>query len=122
MTSLLKTYKEIEDFLAIYGGYKAYLEIKTTQIESKVSILKASFDDLYSIQSHKVVSMHRGGRKPTKEEIRGQIMSDNNELAKLSKEIIELEAILKRELGLLKAYDTFYSTVSRIVTLRTQAN
>ena len=49
-------------------------------------------------------------------------MADNNELAELSKEIIELEAILKRELGLLKAYDTFYSTVSRIVTLRTQAN
>jgi len=114
--------KEIEDFLAIYGGYKAYLEIKTTQIESKVSVLKASFDDLYSIQSHKVVSMNRGGRKPTKEEIRGQIMADNDELAELSKEIIELEAILKRELGLLKAYDTFYSTVSRIVTLRTQAN
>ena len=114
--------KEVEDFLAIYGGYKAYLEIKTTQIESKVSILKASFEDLYSIQAHKVVSMHKSGRKPTKEEIRGQIMGENDELSDLSEEIIELEAILKREMGLLKAYDTFYSTVSRIVTLRTQAN
>ena len=114
--------KEVEDFLAIYGGYKAYLEIKTTQIESKVSILKASFEDLYSIQAHKVVSMHKSGRKPTKEEIRGQIMSENDELSDLSNEIIELEAILKREMGLLKAYDTFYSTVSMIVTLRTQAN
>ena len=114
--------KEVEDFLAIYGGYKAYLEIKTTQIESKVSILKASFEDLYSIQAHKVVSMHKSGRKPTKEEIRGQIMGENDELSDFSEEIIELEAILKREMGLLKAYDTFYSTVSRIVTLRTQAN
>ena len=114
--------KEVEDFLAIYGGYKAYLEIKTTQIESKVSILKASFEDLYSIQAHKVVSMHKSGRKPTKEEIRGQIMGENDELSDLSEEIIEFEAILKSEMGLLKAYDTFYSRVSRIVTLRTQAN
>ena len=69
--SKLNTYdnKILADFLAMYGGYKAYLETKIADIESKVGALQAAFNEGYSTALFRVVKQYEetDRKKPTKD-------------------------------------------------------
>ena len=121
--SKLNTYdnKILADFLAMYGGYKAYLETKIADIESKVGALQAAFNEGYSTALFRVVKQYEetDRKKPTKDELKGEVMDSYETLRELKKDLIEQEATLKKTEGLLNTYTTAYNTVSRIVTLRT---
>ena len=58
-------------------------------------------------------------KKPTREELRGEIISRFESLRELKRDLIEQQALLKKMSGLLNTYTTAYNTVSRIVALRT---
>ena len=122
--SKLNTYdnKILADFLAMYGGYKAYLETKIAGIESKVGALNAAFDEGYSTALYRTVKMYEesGVKKPTREELRGEVMTRFDELREQKKDIIDQTVELKKFQGLLNTYTTAYQTVSRVVTLRTK--
>ena len=113
--------KELEDFLTMYGGYKGYLETKVSDIESTVGALDAALTEGYNTALFKTVREYdsRDRRKPTKEELRGEIFSKFDSLRELKRDLIEQQAILKKVTGLLNTYTTAYNTVSRIVALRT---
>ena len=59
-------------------------------------------------------------KKPTKDEIRGEIMTENRQLKQVKRDVIEQEAELRIVKGLLETYRKAYGTVSRVVTLRTK--
>ena len=124
--SKLNTYdnKILADFLAMYGGYKAYLETKIAGIESKVGALNAAFDEGYSTALYRTVKLYEkeDKKKPTRDELKGEIMDTHEVLRELRREIIDQEATLKKTEGLLNTYTTAYNTVSRVVTLRTNGD
>lgn len=113
--------KELEAFLTMYGGYKGYLETKVSDIEATVGALDAAFTEGYNTALFKIVTEYdeKAKRKPTKEELRGEILSKFDSLRELKRELIEQQALLKKTDGLLNTYTTAYNTVSRIVALRT---
>ena len=116
--------KELEAFLTMYGGYKGYLETKVSDIESTVGALDAAFTEGYNTALFKIVQEYdqKDKRKPTKEELRGEILSKFESLKELKRDLIEQQALLKKTDGLLNTYTTAYNTVSRIVALRTYGN
>ena len=124
--SKLNTYdnKILADFLAMYGGYKAYLETKIADIESKVGALNAAFDEGYSTALYRTVQLYeeKDKKMPTRDELKGEIMDTHEVLREMRREIIDQEATLKKTEGLLNTYTTAYNTVSRVVTLRTNGD
>ena len=114
--------KELEGFLTMYGGYEAFLETKVATLEATLGALEASFNEGYSTSLYQLSKHYEkeNKKKPIKDEIRGEIMSKNKQLAQVKKDIIEQEAELRIVKGLLETYRKAYGTVSRVVTLRTK--
>ena len=113
--------KELEGFLIMYGGYKAYLETKVADIEATVGAFEAAFTEGYNTALYKITKEYEelGKKKPTKEELRGEILSKFTSLKEQKQELIDQQTILKRVGGLLNTYTQAYNTVSRVVALRT---
>ena len=113
--------KELEAFLTMYGGYKAYMETKVSAIEAIVGAYDAAFNEGYNTALYKVVKEYEseGLKKPTREELRGEILTRFDSLKEQKRDLIEQQAILKKMVGLLNTYTTAYNTVSRVVALRT---
>ena len=113
--------KELEDFLTMYGGYKAYMETKVSDVEATVGAYDAAFNEGYNTALYKVVKEYEleGLKKPTREELRGEILTRFDSLKEQKQELIDQKAILQRMMGLLNTYTTAYNTVSRVVALRT---
>ena len=113
--------KDLESFLTMYGGYKGYLETKVSDIESTVGALDAAFNEGYNTALFKITQEydHLEKKKPTREELRGELLTKFESLRELKRDLIEQQALLKKMSGLLNTYTTAYNTVSRVVALRT---
>ena len=116
--------RALEQFLILYGGYKAYLEAAVADVEAVRDALKAAFDNGYQTAGHKIAEDREGeGRKKlTRDEVKGATLKTYPSLRELNREIIEQEVIYTKMYGLLSAYTSAYNTVSRIVTLRTNGS
>ena len=112
--------RELEEFLIVYGGYKAYLETRISDVKAKKSALSAAFDEGYATALSRIVDEREveGKKKLTREEIRGVALDNYPQLKELRQEIIEQESLEIQVDGLLNTYTTAYNTVSRVVTLR----
>tara|TARA_Y100000310_G_scaffold335198_1_gene416655 strand:- start:1156 stop:1662 length:507 start_codon:yes stop_codon:yes gene_type:complete len=112
--------RDLEEFLIVYGGYKAYLETRIADVKAKRSALSAAFDEGYATALSRIAQEREdeGKKKLTREEIRGVALDNYPQLKELRQEIIEQEALEIQTDGLLNTYTTAYNTVSRIVTLR----
>ena len=112
--------RELEEFLIVYGGYKAYLETRISDVKAKKSALSAAFDEGYATALSRIVDEREveGKKKLTREEIRGEALDNYPQLKELRQEIIEQESLEIQVEGLLNTYTTAYNTVSRVVTLR----
>ena len=111
---------QIEKFLVLYGGYKAYLESQLADCDAKRSALEAAFDEglataMYKLNLERTIT----NRKPTKDEVRGEALDKYSQLRELRREVIEQSALHKKLSGLLNTYKAAYDAVSRIVALRT---
>ena len=112
--------KELEEFLIVYGGYKAYLETRIADVKAKKSALSAAFDEGYATALSRIADEREteGKKKLTRDEIRGVALDNYSQLKELRQEIIEQESLEIQVDGLLNTYTTAYNTVSRVVTLR----
>ena len=112
--------RELEEFLIVYGGYKAYLETRISDVKAKKSALSAAFDEGYATALSRIVDEREveGKKKLTREEIRGVALDNYPQLKELRQEIIDQESLEIQVEGLLNTYTTAYNTVSRVVTLR----
>ena len=114
--------KELEAYLAIYGGNKAILEQVVASHQMKLGAMQAQFEEGYNVAFADVMKKAIG-KKPTRDEARGIIMNPVGEyggLAKLFRKVTEMEAAKTYEEGRLKLYTQCWNTVSRIVALRTK--
>jgi len=113
--------KQIEHFLVVYGGYKAYLEAQLADCDAKRSAIDAAFDEGLATAMYKLNTEREllGKRKPTKDEVRGEALDTYPQLRELRREGIEQNALYKKLAGLFNAYKAAYDAVSRVVTLRT---
>ena len=111
--------KELEAYLAIYGGNKAILEQVVASHQMKLGAMQAQFEEGYNVAFAQVMK-DAIGKKPTRDEARGIIMNTNKGLAELFKKITEMEAAKTYEEGILRLYTQCWNTVSRIVALRTK--
>ena len=112
--------RELEEFLIVYGGYKAYLETRVADVKAKRNALSAAFDEGYATALSRIAEEREleGKKKLTRDEIRGVALDNYSQLKELRQEIIEQEALEIQVDGLLNTYTTAYNTVSRVVTLR----
>ena len=111
--------KELEAYLAIYGGNKAILEQVVASHQMKLGAMQAQFEEGYNVAFAQVMK-DAIGKKPTRDEARGIIMNTNKGLADLFKKMTEMEAAKTYEEGRLRLYTQCWNTVSRIVALRTK--
>ena len=111
--------KELEAYLAIYGGNKAILEQVVASHQMKLGAMQAQFEEGYNVAFAQVMKAAIG-KKPTRDEARGIIMNTNKGLADLFKKMTEMEAAKTYEEGRLRLYTQCWNTVSRIVALRTK--
>ena len=113
--------KALEEFLSVYGGYKAYLESQGADEEAKKTALESYFDEGYAKASFRVNNdwEEDGKKKLTREEVRGAVLDGFEELWELRQAVIEQEAIYIKVKGLLTAYSSAFNAVSRVVALRT---
>ena len=111
---------QLESLFVIYGGYKAYLETKLSDDEALLGALEATHTEACNIAIHKIAKEYdnAGKRKPTKEELRGEMYLTYPELAKKRQEIITLQVRVKKISGRLATYSSNYNTLSRVITLR----
>lgn len=115
-----RTNEELEEMLAVYGGYMAYLEGQLSSVESKNGLLESTFEEAMSKMMYKLQSQK--DKKIVKESLRGEALSVNSQLNQLRKDSIESEALYIRVLGLRNGYKAIYNTISRIVALRTSGS
>ena len=113
--------KQLEEYLLVYGGFKAYLEGQVSDAVTKSNAIEAAFNEGYATAIYRIADEREaeGKKKLTREEIRGAVMDRYDQLKELRREVIEQEAIQSRLQGLLNAYKAAYDAVSRVVTLRT---
>ena len=111
--------KELEAYLAIYGGNKAILEQVVASHQMKLGAMQAQFEEGYNVAFAQVMK-DAIGKKPTRDEALGIIMNTNKGLAELFKKMTEMEAAKTYEEGRLRLYTQCWNTVSRIVALRTK--
>ena len=113
--------KQLEQFLTMYGGIKMYLETQLADIEATKNALEAAFNESYSTAIYRLAEEREeeGKKKFTQNEIRGAVLSKYESLKELRRDIIEQEVIHRRISGLREALALGFSTVSRIVSLRT---
>ena len=114
------TNQQLEEFLTMFGGYKAYLENQLADVTAIKTALEAAFNERYASAIYKLADEREGEgkKKLTREEVRGAAFERYPNLTDLRKDIIEQEAIHIKVSGLLNAYKSAYDAVSRVVTLR----
>lgn len=115
--------RELESYLSLFGGYRAYLEAELSELAAKKTALEAAFDEGFASASFSINDARekQGHKKLTKEEVRGAVFNEYEGLKVLRRDVIEFEATYTRVLGLLNTYKAAYDTVSRVITLRTLA-
>ena len=113
--------RALEEFLAVYGGYKAYLECQIADVEARKTALEAYFDDGYYKAGYRMNNdrEEKGQKKFTREEVRGAVLDSFPELWEVRQQVIEQEAIYVKVKGLLTSYTSAFNAVSRVVALRT---
>ena len=114
------TNSQLEEFLTMFGGYKAYLENQLADVTATKTALEAAFNERYATAIYKLADEREeeGKKKLTRQEVRGAAFERYPNLTELRKEIIGQEAIHIKVSGLLNAYKSAYDAVSRVVTLR----
>ena len=104
------TNSQLEEFLTMFGGYKAYLENQLADVTATKTALEAAFNERYSTAIYKLADEREeeGKKKLTREEVRGAAFERYPNLTELRKEIIGQEAIhIKVELLMLAFYAAF---------------
>lgn len=111
-----QTNQQLEQYLTIYGGFKAYLEAQLSYYESKHGVLESTYEEALAKMLYTLSQKYE--KKPTKEVMHGEAIASSPQLKKLRQDLIEAEAMCRRVQGLRDSYRAAYDTVSRIVALR----
>lgn len=109
---------QLEEYLAIFGGYRAYLEAQLAYIESRRGILEAGVEEGTRKMLYQLEQEYQDKKKPNKEALHGEAVANNPSLKDLKKQYIEETAISVIIRGKLQAVKAAYDAASRVVALR----
>ena len=111
MSELVKITPEFQSLLVQSGD------------SNKAVAMEAQFEEAYNIAMFKVADKYRieNQRKPSKENLRGEVLMTNPALMDLLRECINMKTVYQKTLGELRLYTSAYATVSRLVALRTKS-
>lgn len=111
---------ELAEYLAVYVGNAGYMETEVSEVEAIITALEAAYNEGYSKAVYQVVTEYGDAKKkkPTKDELQGEIVSRFPKLRELKREIVGYQVELKRKASLLKVYSSLGATASRIVSVR----
>ena len=109
------TNAQLEEYLEIYGGIKSYLEHEISLLEAKQVIFKSVYEDSMTII---VYELTKDSKRPVKDYLRGEALRNNGKLMDLRDNLLETNAECIRVKGLLNSYSSAFTTISRIVTVR----
>ncbi len=114
------TNKDLENYLLLFGGFRSYLDTKLASVESRKTILEASFEEGLNRMLYILEEKYgdEGRRRPNKESLRGEAIASNSSLKRTRQELIEEEGMYVRLSGIRNAYKSMYDAVSRVVALR----
>ena len=114
------TNKDLENYLLLFGGFRSYLDTKLASVESRKTILEASFEEGLNRMLYILEEKYgdEGRRSPNKESLRGEAIASNSSLKRTRQELIEEEGMYVRLSGIRNAYKSMYDAVSRVVALR----
>ena len=111
------TNKDLENYLLLFGGFRSYLDTKLASVESRKTILEASFEEGLNRMLYILEEKYgdEGRRRPNKESLRGEAIASNSSLKRTRQELIEEEGMYVRLSGIRNAYKSMYDAVSRVV-------
>ena len=114
------TNKDLENYLLLFGGFRSYLDTKLASVESRKTILEASFEEGLNRMLYILEEKYgdEGRRRPNKESLRGEAIASNSSLKRTRQELIEEEGMYVRLSGIRNAYKSMSDAVSRVVALR----
>ena len=114
------TNKDLENYLLLFGGFRSYLDTKLASVESRKTILEASFEEGLNRMLYILEEKYgdEGRRRPNKESLCGEAIASNSSLKRTRQELIEEEGMYVRLSGIRNAYKSMYDAVSRVVALR----
>ena len=114
------TNKDLENYLLLFGGFRSYLDAKLASVESRKTILEATFEEGLNRMLYLLEEKYgeEGRRRPNKESLRGEAIATNSSLKRTRQESIEAEGMYIRLAGIRNAYKSMYDAVSRVVALR----
>ena len=114
------TNKDLENYLLLFGGFRSYLDTKLASVESRKTILEASFEEGLNRMLYILEEKYgdEGRRRPNKESLRGEAIASNSSLKRTRQELIEEEGMYVRLSGIRNAYKSMYDAVSRVVAFR----
>ena len=112
--------KELAEYLTVYVGNAGYMETEVSEGEAIITALEAAYNEEFSKGLYQVVTEYEDAqkKKPTKDELQGEIVSRFHKLRELKREIVGYQVELKIKASLLKVYSSLGATASRIVSLR----
>ena len=115
------TNDQLGEYLVKFGAYKAYLETHLAVLDSKKSVLEASYEAGLDKLLHILDQKYRNetGKKPVKESLRGEAIALSPQLRQLKSDIIEIEAKRVRTSGIRESFKSCYDMTSRLISLRT---
>ena len=114
------TNEQLEEYLSLFGGYRAYLDAQLSELESKRGTFESLFEEGLSKALYNLELEYRksGEKKPIKEVLHGEALSKSDTLRRTRQDLIEVEAFCARITTLRDSFKVAFDTTSRIVSLR----
>lgn len=113
--------EELQEYLSLSGAWLAYIDLQLSDLRSKRGAYETAYEAGLKIAKSKIATQYseQGKKKPTIDELEGEILAGNDNLNNIKKTLIEVQAAYDLLEGRKEAYKGLWVTASRIVALRT---
>ena len=103
---------ELQTLLLLYAQQKAYLEEEKAKRETFIKVQQGAYDDNYYVTLYEVCQEYQNNKikKPPQEELKAEIISKNENLRNINKNIVIDYAVLSRINSWLEKVTTQYYT------------
>ncbi len=114
------TNDQLEEYLAVFGGYRSYLESQLSMVEARRNTIEIGLEEGINRAVYTTGRGYkeRGEKTPLKEALKGECFAESSLLRQTRADLIEIEAVCIRIRGMREAYKAAFETTSRIASLR----
>jgi hypothetical protein len=112
---------DLASMMSNFGGWRSYLEAKVSEAEAKKSVFESGIEEALAKAMAVIARRYQaeGEKKPVKELLRVEAFDSNDSLKQAKIDLIEIEAVWIRLVGLRNQFKVYQETISRVIALRT---